>query len=281
MAAGLEQGGCGEAWNLTRPERVLAIQRRYVEAGADCLITNTFGANRVLLVRRGHGAELAEINLAGARIAREAFGGRPGYVLGDIGPLGALLEPYGDLPEAEAQAALEEQAAALVGAGVDAIIIETQTALEELGIAIDAARKAGAPCIIASLAYDLLQDRVSYRTMMGVSPEQAAEFAGERGAHIVGLNCGTGMDMAGAARVARIYRQHSSLPVMAQPNAGQPVLENLRAVYRQSPSDMARAVPEVLEAGVGIVGSCCGTTPEHTREIRRMVDQFRPGAPGK
>jgi 5-methyltetrahydrofolate--homocysteine methyltransferase len=117
--------------------------------------------------------------------------------------------------------------------------------------------------------------------MMGVSPEQAAEFAGERGAHIVGLNCGTGMDMAGAARVARIYRQHSSLPVMAQPNAGQPVLENLRAVYRQSPSDMARAVPEVLEAGVGIVGSCCGTTPEHTREIRRMVDQFRPGAPGK
>ena len=281
MAAGLEQGGCGEAWNLTRPERVLAIQRRYVEAGADCLITNTFGANRVLLVRRGHGAELAEINLAGARIAREAFGGRPGYVLGDIGPLGALLEPYGDLPEAEAQAALEEQAAALVGAGVDAIIIETQTALEELGIAIDAARKAGAPCIIASLAYDLLQDRVSYRTMMGVSPEKAAEFAGERGAHIVGLNCGTGMDMAGAARVARIYRQHSSLPVMAQPNAGQPVLENLRAVYRQSPSDMARAVPEVLEAGVGIVGSCCGTTPEHTREIRRMVDQFRPGAPGK
>lgn len=280
MAAGLEEGGCGDAWNLTHPERVLAIQRRYAEAGADCLITNTFGANRLMLLRRGHGAELAQINLAGARIAREAFGGRPGFVLGDIGPLGAILEPYGDLPAAEAQSALEEQAAALVGAGVDAIIIETQTALEELGIAIDAATRAGAPCIIASLAYDLLQDRITYRTMMGISPEQAAEFAEERGAHIVGLNCGTGMDMAGAARVARLYRRHSTLPVMVQPNAGQPFLENLKTVYRQRPSDMARAVPEVLEAGAGIVGSCCGTTPEHTRAIRRMVDQFQPGAPG-
>src|SRR5271157_4752833 len=225
MLAGLEQGGCGEAWNLEHPERVLAIQRRYVEAGADCLITNTFGANRITLMRRGYESELAEINRTGAWIARQAFDGRPGFVLGDIGPLGAILEPYGDLPAAEAQSALEEQAAALVVAGVDAIIIETQTALDELGIAIDAARKAGAPCIIASLAYDLLQDRITYRTMMGVSPEQAAEFAEERGAHIVGLNCGTGMDMAGAARVARLYRERCKLPIMVQPNAGSPVFE--------------------------------------------------------
>jgi len=280
MLAGLEQGGCGEAWNLAHPERVLAIQRRYVEAGADCLITNTFGANRIMLRQRGHEAELAEINRAGARIAREAFGGRGGFVLGDIGPLGAILEPYGDLTGTQAQAALEEQAEALVGAGVDAIIIETQTALEELGIAIDAARTAGAPCIIASLAYDLQQDRMSYRTMMGVSPGQAAQFVEGRGAHIVALNCGTGMDMAGAARVARVYRQHCALPIMVQPNAGLPVVENLRAVYRERPADMARAVPEILEAGAGIVGSCCGTTPEHTREIRRMVDGFRAGARG-
>jgi 5-methyltetrahydrofolate--homocysteine methyltransferase len=281
MRSGLAEGACGEAWNLEHPERVLAIQRRYAEAGADCLITNTFGANRIMLLRRGYESELAEINRAGAWIARQAFGGRPGFVLGDIGPLGAILEPYGDLPAAEAHTALEEQAAALVGAGVDAIIIETQTALEELGMAIDAALKAGAPCIIASLAYDLLRDGVSYRTMMGVSPEQAADFAGGRGAHIVALNCGTGMDMAGAARVARIYRRHCELPIMVQPNAGSPSLENLRAVYRESPADMARAVPEVLEAGAAIVGSCCGTTPEHTREIRRMVDLFRQRAPGE
>jgi 5-methyltetrahydrofolate--homocysteine methyltransferase len=273
MLAGLEQGGCGEAWNLTHPERVLAIQRRYVEAGADCLITNTFGGSRLMLRRHGHESELLEINQAGARIAREAFGEKPGYVLGDVGPLGALLEPYGDLSVDAASAALEEQCRALVGAGVDAIIIETQTSLEELGLAIDAAKAAGAPSIIASLAYDLSMDGTFYKTMMGVSPEQAAEFVEERGANIVALNCGTGMDMKGAAMVAHLYRAHCSLPVMVQPNAGLPVLENLKAVYKQLPEDTASAVPDVLAAGVGIVGSCCGSTPEHTRAIRRKVDE--------
>jgi len=272
MLAGLEQGSCGEAWNLTHPERVLSIQRRYADVGADCIITNTFGGSRLMLRRHGHEPQLAEINRAGARIAREAFGGRPGYVLGDIGPLGAILEPYGDLPAADAQSALEEQAVALVQAGVDAIIIETQTSLEELGIAIDAAKAAHAPCIIASLAYDLSVDGTFYKTMMGVSPEQAAEFVAERGAHIVALNCGTGMDMKGAAMVSRIYREHCSLPIMVQPNAGLPVLENLKAVYKQLPADMAREVPAALDAGAGIIGSCCGSTPDHTREIRRMVD---------
>jgi 5-methyltetrahydrofolate--homocysteine methyltransferase len=277
MLAGLEQGSCGEAWNLTHPDRVLAIQRRYADAGADCIITNTFGASRLMLRRHGHENDLAAINAAGARITREAFGGREGYVLGDIGPLGAILEPYGDLPATEAQEALEEQARALVGAGVDAIIIETQTSLEELGIAIDAAKAARAPCIIGSLAYDLSNDGTFYKTMMGVSPEDAAEFVAARGAHIVALNCGTGMDMHGAAMVARLYRAHSSLPIMVQPNAGLPVLENLKAVYKQLPADMARAVPEALEAGVAIVGSCCGSTPEHTRAIRAAVDKFNQG----
>lgn len=275
MLAGLEQGGCGEMWNLHHPERVLDIQRRYVEAGADCLITNTFGGSRLMLRRHGCEAQAAEINQAGARIAREAFGTRPGYVLGDIGPLGALLEPYGELTADEARAALEEQAAALVAGGVDAIIIETQTGLEELGLAIDAAKSAGAPSIIASLAYDLSLDRTFYKTMMGVSPEDAAEFVEERGAHFAALNCGTGMDMAGAARVARLYRDHCALPVMVQPNAGLPVLENLKAVYKQTPEDMARDVPQVLEAGVAIIGSCCGSTPDHTRAIRRRVDGAR------
>src|SRR5208283_1289995 len=127
---------------LSHPERVLAIQRRYVEAGADCLITNTFGGSRIMLRRHGHESELAEINKAGARIAREAFGTRHGFVLGDRGPLGALLEPYGDLSEEAALAAYTEQASALVEAGVDAIIIETQTSLEELGVAINAAKAA-------------------------------------------------------------------------------------------------------------------------------------------
>ena len=274
MLAGLESGACGEAWNLTRPERVLAIQRRYADAGADCIITNTFGASRIMLRRHGHEAELAALNRAGARITREAFGGRDGYVLGDVGPLGALLEPYGDLSETDALAALNEQCTALVEGGVDAIIIETQTGLEELGLAIDAAKAAHAPCIIASLAYDLSMDGTFYKTMMGVAPEQAAAFVADRGAHIVALNCGTGMDMAGAAMVARIYRETCALPIMVQPNAGLPVLENLKAVYKQLPVDMAAGVPAVLDAGANIVGSCCGSTPDHTRAIREQVDHY-------
>jgi len=277
MLAGLANGDCGEAWNLSHPERVLKIQRNYVAAGADCLITNTFGGSRLMLKRHGHVDDLLAINQAGARIAREAFDGRERFVLGDLGPLGAILEPYGDLPAAAALAAYEEQARALVEAGVDAVIIETQTSLEELGVAIDAAKAAGAPCIIASLAYDLSQDKSFYVTMMGVTPERAAEFAEERGAHIIALNCGTGMDMNGAAMVAKQYRAACNLPVMVQPNAGLPVLENLKAVYKQLPSEMEAAVPNAIAAGANIIGSCCGSTPEHTRAIRSVVEKFNRG----
>ncbi|MGI8964927.1 MAG: homocysteine S-methyltransferase family protein, partial [Limisphaerales bacterium] len=170
MLAGLEQGNCGEHWNLTHPERILEIQKRYADAGADCIISNTFGGSRTMLKRHGHLEDLREINQAGVRIAREAFGGREGFVLGDLGPLGAILEPYGDMPHAEAFVAYQEQAAALVEAGADAIIIETQTSLEEMGVAIDAAKAGGAPCIIASFAYDLSPAQTFYVPMMGVMP---------------------------------------------------------------------------------------------------------------
>lgn len=274
MLAGLESGSCGEYWNLSHPDRVLAIQRRYVEAGADCLITNTFGGSRIMLRRHGHADELRNINQAGVRIARDAFGDLDGYVLGDIGPLGAILEPYGDLPVPEARDAYREQASALVDAGVDAIIIETQTSLEELGAAIEAVKAAGAPCIIASLAYDLSADQTFYVTMMGVMPDQAAKFVEEKGSNIVALNCGTGMDMKGAAKVIQLYRENCTIPTMAQPNAGLPVLERGKAVYKQLPADMALGVPDVLSAGIGIVGSCCGSTPAHTRAIRQVVEEF-------
>jgi 5-methyltetrahydrofolate--homocysteine methyltransferase len=269
MLAGLEQGGSGEAWNITHPERVLAIQKRYVAAGANCIITNTFGGSRLMLKRHGVADEVATINAAAVRIAREAFGDQPGYVLGDIGPLGAILEPYDD-----AVAAITEQAKALVEAGVDAIIIETQTGLEEIGAGIEGAKAAGAPCIIASLAYDLSMDGTFYKTMMGVSPEDAAEFAEEKGADIIALNCGTGMDMNGAAMVTKLYRESCDLPVMVQPNAGLPVLENMKAVYKQPPEETAAKVPDVLAAGASIIGSCCGSNPDHTAAIRAKVDVF-------
>ena len=127
MAAGLEAGGCGEWWNVAHPERILEIQRRYVQAGADCLITNTFGGSRIMLARHGRGDLVREINRAAVRIAREAFGGRDGYVLGDIGPLGALLEPYGDLSEDRSPRRARGAGGGARRGGADGIIIETET----------------------------------------------------------------------------------------------------------------------------------------------------------
>jgi 5-methyltetrahydrofolate--homocysteine methyltransferase len=274
MLAGLENGSCGELWNLTHPERVLAIQKRYADAGADCIISNTFGGSRITLNRHGVAKDARAINGAAVGIARQAFGGRQGFVLGDIGPVGAILEPYGDLSQADARKALDEQAEALVEGGADAIIIETQTSLDEVGLGIEAAKAAGAKCIIASLAYDLSADKTFFVTMMGVFPEKAAEFAQEKGAHFIALNCGTGMDMVAAGKVARIYAESCDLPTMVQPNAGLPILEKGKAVYKQTPEDMVIAVPEALAAGVKIVGSCCGSTPDHTHAIRQTVDKF-------
>lgn len=272
MLAGLEQGNCGEAWNLTHPDRVLAIQARYADAGSDCILTNTFGGSRIMLNRHGHAADVVGINRAAVAIAREAFGGRAGFVLGDIGPFGGLMEPYGDFTEADVRAAFEEQAAALVEAGADAIIIETQTSLEELGIAIDAARQAGAPCVIGSLAYDVTLDGSTFRTMMGIDPERAAEFMEERGADVLALNCGTRMDMARACDAVRRYRSVSGRPVMAQPNAGQPKLVDMKVIYDETPDQMVTGVAPILEAGVNILGACCGSTPDHIRAFRQALD---------
>ena len=274
MLAGLEQGGCGEAWNLSHADRVLAIQRRYVEAGSDCLITNTFGGSRIMLHRHGHAGHVAEINRAGVDIARQAFGDREGYVLGDVGPFGGLIEPYGEFTVAQVRDAFREQARALVEAGADAIIIETQTSLEELGVAIEMAKEAVAPCIIGSMAYDVTLDGSTFRTMMGIDPETAAEFMQENGADVVALNCGTKMDMERARQAVERYRRVTDLPLMAQPNAGQPKLVNMQVVYDETPNEMVVGVSPLLETGAGIIGACCGSTPGHIRAFREAVDQF-------
>jgi len=274
MLAGLVQGNCGEEWNLIHPEKVLAIQRRYAEAGSDCILTNTFGGCRIMLNRHGVADRVTAINQAAVWIVREAFGGREGYVIGDIGPFGGLMQPYGDFPEAQVRDAFKEQAKALVDAGVDAIIIETQTGLEELGLAIDASKEAGAPCVIGSMAYDVTLDGSTFRTMMGIDPERAAEFMQERGADVVALNCGTGMDMTQARTAVQRYKKVTDLPVMAQPNAGQPKLVNMKVVYDQTPEQMVQGVVPLLEIGTNIIGACCGSTPDHIRLFRKAIDQY-------
>src|SRR3954468_10390025 len=276
MIAGLEQGNCGEEWNLAHPERVLAIQQRYAEAGSDCILTNTFGGSRIMLNRHGNADNVVAINKAAVDIVREAFkaAGRDGYVIGDVGPFGGLMEPYGEFTEDQVRSAFIEQAKALVDAGADAIIIETQTGLEELGIGIAAAKEAGAACIIGSMAYDVTLDGSTFRTMMGIDPERAAEFMEENGAHVVALNCGTGMDMPHAREAIERYREATGLPVMAQPNAGQPKLIEMKVVYDETPQQMVKGVVPLLEAGTNVLGGCCGSTPDHIRAFRKAIDQY-------
>jgi len=272
--AGLEPGGCGEAWNVDAPERILAIQRAYVEAGADCLLTNTFGASGIMLARHGQEQRTRAINAAGVELARQAFGERDGFVLGDIGPFGGVMEPYGDISRSAVAEAFGVQAKALCQAGVDAILVETQTSLDELELGIAAARAAGAPCIIGSLAFDAFAEGDGFATMMGVTPDAAARFLVEHEVDVLALNCGTGVDTKSAAGIVAAYRAvDPSRPILAQPNAGQPELVDLRAVYRQTPEEMARGVPLLLAAGATMIGGCCGSTPAHIRAMRAALDE--------
>jgi 5-methyltetrahydrofolate--homocysteine methyltransferase len=274
--AGLAPGEPGEGWNLERPDAIEAIHRAYLEAGSDAIITNTFGANPWVLARYDLADRLDEINRRAVAIARRAAG--PGrFVLGDIGPSGGFLHPLGDLVAEDLQRAFERQAAALLAGGADGIIIETMSAIEEVVIGVRAARASGAAFVIASMAFDRLPNG-AIRTMMGVAPEQAATAFAEAGADVVGANCGTKLAVEDFARVAAGFRSAVTLPLMIQPNAGQPELVDGRAVYRLSPPDYAAAMRAVLAAGANIVGGCCGTTPAHIAAVSSMLGARSTGA---
>jgi 5-methyltetrahydrofolate--homocysteine methyltransferase len=184
------------------------------------------------------------------------------------------MEPHGDIPEEAVRTAFREQAQALAEAGVDGIIIETQTALEELALGVEAALEAGAPCVIGSLAFDVTHNGKDARTMMGVSAEQAARFLESSGAHVAAVNCGAGIGVRWAARLLERYRAVCTLPTMAQPNAGLPVLEKMKVVYKQDPEEMAEGVADLVRAGARIVGACCGSSPVHIAAFRRRLDSL-------
>jgi 5-methyltetrahydrofolate--homocysteine methyltransferase len=264
---GLEPGVCGDSWNLDSPEKVRLVHRSYVEAGAEMITTNSFRGNRLALADFDLGSSVREINLTAATLARDAAGDAA-WVMGSVGPLGVFLEPLGDISVEVASDVFREQIEALLEGGVDAIIIETMTALEELDIAIRAARNAGSPLIIATMAFDRVRD--GYKTMMGVSPEQMDQVVKE--ADVIGCNCGNQLEMEGYAKIVGQIRTFSNKPIIAQPNAGQPELIAGQIVYRQAPKDMASGVNKLIDAGAGIVGGCCGTTPEH---IRLFAEEIR------
>ena len=268
--AGLEPGGCGDLWNLERPAQVQQIHRSYSEAGAQLITTNTFGANRIVLERYGAEARVADINRAGAELARAAAS-RGSYVLGDIGPFGGFIAPLGEYDPEQLFDVFAEQAAALLAGGADAIIVETMTAIEEAVLAAQAARAAGAEVVIATMSFD--RTRVGPRTMMGVAPEQAAASLVAAGAAVVGANCGASLETEDFRQILQRMRQ--AMPdalLIAQPNAGLPhITPGGEISYPTSPQHFADGIGELIGAGAMIVGGCCGTTPSHISAVAELL----------
>lgn len=257
----------GEEWNLSHPDRIESVHRRYVEAGSKLITTNTFSANVPTLARHGLESKLAEFNRAGAAIARRALAGS-GWVMGDVGPCGELLQPLGKMTLPELEASLRLQIAALLEGGVDAILIETMTALEEVRAAIRVARELNAPCIMATCAFDPF--KVGPRTNMGVSPEKFAKMAMEEGANVVGANCGKLTEASQFDDLMDRLRSVTQLPLLIQPNGGKPTLEGGKFVYTIRPEAMGELMAQIARRAK-IVGGCCGTNPDHIRAFRDRV----------
>jgi homocysteine S-methyltransferase len=252
-----------DALNLTRPDLVAEVHREYVQAGADIIETNTFGANRIKLGSFGVADQLKAINFEGAKIARRAAGDRA-YVAGSIGPLGIRIEPWGKTGVDEAQSYFREQAEALAEGGVDLFVLETFRDLNEIGAAIAAVRSVSDAPIVAQMTTE-----EGGNTLDGTPPERFVPELERRGATLIGVNCSVGP----APMLDTIERMASAtkLRLAAQPNAGKPRDVEGRNIYLCSPEYMASYARRFIRHNVRIVGGCCGTTPEHIRQIKIAV----------
>jgi len=273
FARGVEPGRCNDWLCVEQPDIVLDVHQAYLDAGVDAVITNTFGANRYALVRHGFAEKVFEINKAGAQVARKAAGeGR--YVLGDIGPTGDFLEPLGTLKPDQVREAFVEQVKGLREGGVDGLIIETMTAMEEMEVAIAAAQSAGGGLpVLASMSFD--KGGAGFRTMMGVDAAMAVAKMITLGVDAVGFNCGTAT-LNEYVELAKLYviaakAAKGKVQIFAEPNAGKPELVDGQAVYKVTPKEFAAACREILEAGIHILGGCCGSTPDHMRALAQTL----------
>lgn len=263
---GLPPGTAGEAWVLEQPGRIAEVHRAYIDAGAEMILTCTFGGTRARLARAGLTDQVAEVNRRAVEIAREVAGDRA-FVAGDIGPLGELLAPLGKRTYEEAVEIFAEQAAALAEAGVDVLYVETMSALEEVRAAVEACRRVAPDLpLTVTLSFD-----TKGRTSMGVRPEQAAQTLLELGVDGLGANCGRSLEMTEeAARKMRAAAPET--PLIVKPNAGMPRMEGGRVVYDATPEQMGEYARRMVdELGARIVGGCCGSTPEHIAAIARAV----------
>jgi 5-methyltetrahydrofolate--homocysteine methyltransferase len=274
QSAGLAPGECPELWNVLRPERVRAVAAAYAAAGADMVLTNTFGGSAPLLRRHGLEARLEELNAAGVRLSRE--GAPNSLVAASIGPTGELPEPLGEVSPAGFREIFSRQIAAVLAAGARIVCVETMTAIQEAVAAVAAARQAAAEQglaieVIATMTFTAREaPQGGYRTVMGVDCREAAEKLSEAGADVLGSNCGNGIEQMVA--VIEEFRRHTAKPLLVHANAGMPELIDGTVVYRQGPQHMASFLPQLVAVGASVVGGCCGTTPEHIRALRRAAD---------
>ncbi len=261
---GLERGETTERWVFERPSEILRLHRDFIAAGADILLTCTFGATSIRLEHAGLAEHAAEINADAVALAREAAGGTGVLVAGSMGPTGLLFQPFGPLQEADAISAFAKQARALAQAGADLLVIETQFDLAEARAAIQAARAACKLPIVCSFSYDR-----GTRTMMGVRPAQMAQELGGL-VDVLGINCGRSLE--DNFQALQELRQATSLPIWFKPNAGLPELDaEGRPTYSLTPEQEAAVAPQWVQAGAQVVGGCCGTSPEHLGAITRAV----------
>ena len=263
-AAGLEMGGqnC-----VSHPDDVLSVHKRYSEIGCDILITNTLTMNRISIETHGLGVDLKDVNLSGANLARAAAG-RGQYVLGDISSTGQLLEPYGDYSEEQFYATFREQAEHLLAGGVDGFIVETMLDLREALCALRACRDVSPLPVLVTLSFQTADK--GGRTVMGNTAGESAVALLEAGATGVGANCGA-LDPHETSLIIGMMRDSVEAPLVAQPNAGKPRLVDNQTVFDMTAEDFAAGIAECIVAGAGLVGGCCGTTPQH---IRCVADQI-------
>ena len=272
---GLTSGDAPEFWNETHPERIAALHKSFVDAGADIILTNTFGANARRLALHGMQARTRELNRIAAGIAREVAdrAGRPVVVAGSVGPTGDLLAPLGPLTEADVVEIFVEQIEGLREGGAEIAWIETMSALEEMRAAATAAARVGMPCVVTA-SFD-----TAGNTMMGLTPGAVGVAVSGFSAHpwALGCNCGVGASDLVCSVLAMTEAAPDAV-VIAKANCGVPTVGAEGTVYSGTPQTMADYAVLARDAGARIIGGCCGTTPAHLAAMRRALDTHTPGA---